>query len=91
MLTVTDAAGACLAGRLVKKGAGIDAALRFCRRRKRHAWTLRLDKPCPSDATFSHEGRIVLVLDERSSHSLRNRMLDVRETDEGPRLRLRGA
>ena len=90
MLTVTDAAGACLASRLVEKGAGHDAALRFCRRRKRHGWTLRLDKPCPSDATFSHEGRIVLVLDEPSSRLLDDRTLDIKQTDKGPRLRLRG-
>ncbi len=33
---------------------------------------------------------LVLVLDEQSSQLLRNKMLDIRETDEGPRLRLRG-
>jgi len=29
---------------------------------------------------------MVLLLDQQSSHLLRNKMLDVRETDEGPRL-----
>ena len=91
MFIMTKAAGARLADRLAKQSAGEDVAMRFNRHRKRRGWTLRLDKPCTSDATFFHNGRIVLVLDERSSHSLRNRMLDVRETDEGPRLRLRGA
>ena len=91
MLTVTEAAAGRLAEKLANKSAGDDFALRFIRQEKRRRWTLRLDKFCPSDATFSHEGRIVLVLDEQSSHLLRNRMLDTRETDEGPRLRLRGA
>jgi len=90
MFTLTAAAGARLAQKLAKKSAGDDVALRFTRRGKPRGWTLRLDKPFPSDATFTHEGRIVLVLDERASQMLRNRMLDVRDTDEGPRLRLRG-
>ncbi len=90
MLTVTKAAGVRLAEKLVKKSAGDDVALRFTRQEKRRRWTLRLDKPCASDGTFSHEGRIVLVLDEQSSQLLRNRMLDTPETGEGPRLRLRG-
>jgi hypothetical protein len=80
-----------LADKLAQKSVGDDVALRFTRQDHRRGWTLRLDKPVPSDATFSHEGRIVLVLDEQSSRLLRNRMLDIRESDEGPRLRLRGA
>ena len=90
MFTLTEAAGIRLAQKLAKKSAGEDVALRFVRQRKQRCWALRLDKPCPSDATFSHAGRIVLMLDEQSSHRLRNRMLDIRDTDEGPRLRLRG-
>jgi len=90
MFTLTEAAGVRLAEKLAKKSAGDDVALRFIRQRKRRRWILRLDKRCPSDTTFSHEGRIVLVLDEQSSQLLKNRMLDTRETDEGPRLRLRG-
>jgi len=91
MFTVTDAAGVCLAERLVEKDAEEDVALRFVRQRERRGWTLELDKPRPADITFLNEGRIVLVLDERSSHLLRNKMLDTRETEMGPRLRLRGA
>ena len=90
MFTLTEAAGARLADKLVRKSAGEDVALRFVRQAEPRRWSLRLDKPCPSDATFSHEGRIVLVLDEQSSQLLTNRMLDIRETDDGPRLRLRG-
>ncbi len=89
MLSLTEGAGARLADKLAKKSGGDDVALRFIRQEKRRRWTLRLDRPCSSDATFSHGGHIVLVLDEQSSHLLRNRMLDIRETDEGPRLRLR--
>jgi len=91
MFTLTEAAGARLADKLAKKSAGDDVALRFTRQGEQRRWTLRLDKHCPADTTFSHEGRIVLMFDEQSSHLLRNRMLDIRETDEGPRLRLRGA
>ncbi len=90
MLTVTKAAGARLAEKLAEKSAGDDVALRFIRQEKRRRWTLRLDNPGPSDAAFSYDGRIVLVLDEPSSQLLRNRMLDIRDTDEGPRLRLCG-
>lgn len=90
MFVLTQAAGIRLADKLAKKSAGDDVAVRFVRRRKRRGWAVQYDKPSPSDATFVHEGRVVLVLDEASSRLLRNKMLDIRETDEGPRLRLRG-
>jgi Fe-S cluster assembly iron-binding protein IscA len=91
MFTLTEAAGARLADKISKKSVDVDIALRFVRQGERRGWTLQIDKPCPSDVTFLHEGRIVLVLDEPSSQLLRNRMLDIRETDEGPRLQLRGS
>jgi hypothetical protein len=87
---MTDAAGARLARRLVKKNAADDVAVRFVRDAKRKGWAIELDTARPSDVTFSHEGRLVLLLDEASSVLLKNKMLDERETDEGPRLRLRG-
>jgi len=90
MLTLTEAAGARLTEKLVKKNAGKDVALRFIREGEPQRWTLQFDKHGPADVTFLHAGRIVLVLDEKSSHLLRNRMLDMRDTEEGPRLRLRG-
>jgi Fe-S cluster assembly iron-binding protein IscA len=89
MLTVTEAACTRLADKLAKKSADDDVALRFVRNKEKQGWALQLDKACPSDVSFSHEGRIVLVLDQRSSQLLRNRLLEVRETDEGPKLRLR--
>lgn len=90
MLTLTEAGGARLADKLVQKKAGEQIALRFVRHGSRPGWTFRLDRPSPSDTTFTYRGRVVLVVDEVSSHSLRNRLLDVRETDDGPRLRLLG-
>jgi hypothetical protein len=90
MFTLTEAAGARLAAKLAKKSAGDDVAMRFSRQHDPRGWSLRLDKHSPSDTTFSHEGRVVLMFDEQSSDLLKNRMLDVRDTDEGPRLRLRG-
>ena len=90
MLTVTEAAGARLAHKLAHRKAGKGIALRFVWDEDRGGWSVRSDNARPSDVTFSHEGRTVLVLDEHSSHLLRNRLLDVQETDAGPRLQLRG-
>lgn len=90
MLTLTEEACARLADKLARKRAGEATALRFVRRERRKGWTLLFDSPGTSDTTFSHHGRIVLVLDEQASKSLRDKMLDVRETKEGPRLRLLG-
>ena len=89
MLTVSESAGARLARKLVNKQAAEDVANRFVRDTKRKGWTIRLDHLRPNDATFAHDGRTVLLLDEQASHSLRNKMLDIKETDEGPRLRFR--
>lgn len=90
MLTLTEAAGARMALRLAKKKAGDDVGLRFVREMARRGWSVRMDNAGPSDVTFSHQGRMVLLLDQQSSHLLKDKMLDVRETDEGPRLRFRG-
>lgn len=89
MLILTEAASACLAGKLAGRSAGGDVALRFVRHLKRRGWSVRLDKPRSSDARFLHDGRIVLVLDEVTSKLLRDRTLDIKETSDGPRLRLR--
>jgi len=91
MFTLTEAAGARLAEKLTEKNAGGNVSLRFARQTEPRGWKLRLDKPSPADTALSHDGRVVLVFDEQSSHLLRNKVLDTRETDEGPRLQLRGA
>jgi Fe-S cluster assembly iron-binding protein IscA len=90
MLTITDGARERLARKLADKQTDDAISLRFVRNRKRRGWLLRLDNERPSDVTVLHQGRTLLVFDQKSSHLLRNKMLDVRDTDEGPRLRLRG-
>lgn len=89
MFVVTKAASARLASKLTKKNAGQDVALRLIPSTKPGGWTLQLGCAGPSDITYLHDGRIVLILDESSSHRVRNKTLDVRDTEGGPKLRLR--
>ncbi len=89
MLTVTKAASARLARKLDKKKASDKVALRFIRDNDRGGWLIRRDRTTLSDVSFLHEGRTVLILDEKSSRLLSNKILDEQETDEGLRLRLR--
>ncbi|MCK6456599.1 MAG: hypothetical protein L6Q92_08735 [Phycisphaerae bacterium] len=86
MLTVTPAALERLSRKLVYKKAAEGAALRFVRARK--CWRLKLDRPRPDDATFTHEGRRVLVLDQAVAEAMAAMTLSVHSTEAGPRLRL---
>lgn len=43
----------------------------------------------PGDEVVEHKGRAVLYLDEKVAEHLGSRTLDVRSTEDGPRLRLR--
>jgi Fe-S cluster assembly iron-binding protein IscA len=45
----------------------------------------------PGDEVLEHEGRAVLLLDEKIAERLEARTLDVRDTENGPKLRLRRA
>jgi hypothetical protein len=49
------------------------------------------DQARPGDVTFAHDGRNVLLLDDAVSQGMTDLTLDVRDTDAGPRLRLRRA
>ncbi|MBI1826163.1 MAG: hypothetical protein HY287_04150 [Planctomycetes bacterium] len=89
MLTVTEAARARLARKLDRKKCTKDQALRFVRDDDRSRWSMQVDSIQAADVHYAHKGRTVLIVDEESAHRLRNRLLEVRETDEGPRLRLR--
>ena len=89
MLTVTDAARARLARKLRSKNPPANRALRFARNDGRPTWGIHLDKIDNADVVYAHEGRTVLVVDEQASQMLNNKVLYVRETEEGPRLRLR--
>lgn len=87
MLAVTDAAKDRLVVKLDRRKAGEGQGLRF--RRTKTGWRLRLDRARPEDTTFTHAGRHVLLLDPRVAVAIADRTLDVRQTDDGPRLTLR--
>ncbi len=87
MLNVTKPALHRLSHRLARRKAGHDVALRFTRREG--GWNLGPDQERPGDVTFAYEGRNVLLLDETAAGAMTNMTLDVRKTEEGPRLRLR--
>ncbi|MEK6798168.1 MAG: hypothetical protein AABZ12_04320 [Planctomycetota bacterium] len=88
MLTVTTAALDRLSTKLAGKKAADDSAMRFTR--KPGGWKLHFDHPRPADETFIHEGKKVLVLNERASKGMANMTLEVANTEVGPRLKLRG-
>ncbi len=87
MLTVTPGAGVRLLRKLARKGATDDTAMRFTRRTD--GWRLSLDHARPADTAITHEGRIVLLLDEQVSQAMADMTLDVRNTKAGQRLALR--
>ncbi len=87
MFSMTEAAGAHVAGLLERNEASEDAVLRL--EREEGQLTLRQGHAHPGDSTFAHEGRNVLVLHDELCQELADSALDVEDTDEGPRLYLR--
>ena len=85
MLLVTTPAAARMAHLLNAKPG--NSVLRIVREKQR--LRLRLGIVRPGDQTFAHDGRVVLALDQTVGTSLSLRQLDLRQTDEGPRLRLK--
>jgi hypothetical protein len=88
MLTVTEAARNRLLSKIFDRDAADDQAMRFTRRTG--GWRLSLERAAPSDTTVVHQGRVVLLLDELASDRMAALTLGVRQTPNGPRLRLRG-
>lgn len=86
MLNASDAACAFLGQLLVESDAPDDAAVRFVI--DGNSLSLQLDDEKPGDATFNHEGRTVLVVDEDISKILDGKTLDLEESEEGPKLTL---
>lgn len=86
MLTITESAGAHLAQLLAENNASEDTAIRFLLIGEK--LTPKLDNVRPGDATFEHEGRTVLLLDEPLSERLADNTLDLKEGHEGLRLSL---
>lgn len=86
MLTVTEAAKTHLAQLLDEMETSDENAVRFVSEENR--LIPKLDHASPSDTTFAHDGKIVLVLDTGVATVLANSILDVRDTDNGPQLAL---
>lgn len=86
MLNVTPAALEFLSRRLNASRRDDQVAMRFDCSGKR--WQLRPDRVRPGDASYSHGGRKVLLLDQGAVTAMSALTLDVRQGGEGPRLSL---
>jgi hypothetical protein len=84
MFTMTETAGEYLTTVLDDANAAEETAIRLVL--DGNTLTPKLDNAHPGDATFDHEGRMVLVLDARVTQVLAESMLDVTATEEGPQL-----
>jgi hypothetical protein len=84
MFTMTETAGEYLTTLLDNANAEGETAIRLVF--DGNTLLPKLDNARPGDATFDHEGRTVLVLDAQVTHVLAESMLDVRATEEGPKL-----
>jgi Fe-S cluster assembly iron-binding protein IscA len=84
MFSITDAAGQHLTALLENAKAPEETAIRFAL--EGNNLTPKLDTAHPGDETFDHAGRTILVLDPDALRVVADRTLDVRPTDEGPKL-----
>ena len=82
MFTMTETAGEYLTTVLDDADAAEETAIRLVL--DGNTLTPKLDNARPGDATFDHEGRMVLMLDAQLTQVLAESMLDVRATEEGP-------
>jgi Fe-S cluster assembly iron-binding protein IscA len=87
MLSITEAAGTHLVGLLDSSEAPDGAAARFVA--DAQGLSLKLDQPREGDEKVEHDGRTVLLMDDRVSQLLSNMTLDIEKTDEGQALTLR--
>ncbi|MCC7336484.1 MAG: hypothetical protein IT422_15450 [Pirellulaceae bacterium] len=85
MLTITKAAYSQLHDRLSKQPPQIAARLS----RKDDRTRVRYGKQRPGDEVVEHDGRIVLLMAKSISRMLQHKVLDVRQTADGPKLGLR--
>lgn len=88
MLKVTPAASVRLAEMLVEVMAPEDGAVRFVVQDDA-CINMEPGIPGPHDTTFSHDGKIVLVLDEAAVDVTREMVLDVADDGDGRRLSLK--
>ena len=84
MFVMTQSAGEFLCSALERAQAPEEAAIRLAL--EGDALVSKLDKARPGDATFDHDGRKVLVMDERVSQLLNGTTLELEPTSEGDKL-----
>lgn len=84
MFVMTQSAGEFLCAVLDRAQAPQEAALRL--ELEDGSLTSKLDKPRPGDTTFDHDGRRVLVMDERVCQLLEGSTLELQPTSEGEKL-----
>ena len=86
MLTVTDDAKVHLANLLEHNEVPDGTAVRLVVAEQGLAMTT--DSPGDQDATFDHDGRTVLVMENEIAEQLDGRTLDVEQTDDGTELKV---
>lgn len=87
MLDVTPTACEAIHDMLEKGNAPEDVALRLSTQQG-GSLGLTPDREAPSDTSFEHSGRTVLVVDEQLANDLDGRTLDATSTDAGVQLTL---
>ncbi|MEZ6075596.1 MAG: hypothetical protein R3C56_07950 [Pirellulaceae bacterium] len=85
MLTITKAAYSQLHDRLSNQPPQIAARLS----RKDDRTRVRFGKQRPGDDVVEHDGRVVLLMAKSISRMFQHKVLDVRQTADGPKLGLR--
>ncbi len=84
MLNASDAACAFISEMLTSSEAPDDDAVRLVI--EEDQLSMKLDEEKPGDETFLHEGKTILLVDAEMSQVLDGKMLDVEDTEEGPKL-----
>jgi hypothetical protein len=84
MFVMTEPAGEFLCAVLDRANAPEEAAIRLAL--EGDTLISKLDKPRPGDAMYDHDGRKVLVMDERMSRLLDGSTLELQPTAEGEKL-----
>jgi hypothetical protein len=84
MFVMTENAGEFLCAVLEKAQAPEEAAIRFAL--EGDSLVSKLDKPRDGDAVFDHNGRNVLVMEERVSQLLAGSTLELQPSPEGEKL-----
>lgn len=84
MLEMTPAAGGYLCAVLERAQAPAETAIRL--EIEGDTLTSKLDQARPGDAALAHEGRKVLLLDDRVAQLLDGITIDVEPSSEGDRL-----